>query len=56
MPRKINYGLDYEDYGDYEDYDYYDDYEDIYEAKQTGKWPFQLILLIYIQKCIIHSN
>lgn len=39
MPRKINYGVDYEeDYDDYEAYDYYDDYDDYdHEVKQTGK-------------------
>ncbi|KAI5660213.1 hypothetical protein M9H77_29006 [Catharanthus roseus] len=38
MPRKINYGVDYEeDYDDYEAYDYYDDYDDYdHEVKQTA--------------------
>lgn len=36
MPRKVNYGLDYDDdYDDYEDY-YHDDYDDEYDCTQEN--------------------
>jgi elongation factor 1 alpha-like protein len=34
MPRKINYGVDYEE--DYDDYEYYD-YDEDYEVEDNGK-------------------
>ena len=45
MPRKVNYGLDYNDHGDHYDYDDYDEYE--YDVEIQGEYGMH-ILLVYI--------
>lgn len=45
MPRKVNYGLDYDD--GYDDYDDYDDYEDYANANDYGVKEKGLQLFLY---------
>lgn len=42
MPRKVNYGLDYDD--DYDDD--YDEYDYGYEVEENGKWNFFFLFFL----------
>lgn len=54
MPRKINYGVDYdeEDYDVYDDYDYDDDYDS--DAEVDGGFVFLPLMLVFLS--ILESN
>ena len=49
MPRKVNYGVDYDD-----DYDDVDEYDYGYEVEENGEWIFFSIFLLCLRFAMIY--